>query len=175
MNLFCSETVPLGWRVLTAPRWGPLPECRGERPVYAARVSVLRAIWFGLALAAVAFAVSASMSPVSDVSLLCSKTGELGLDGDQASLECGDSIIRVMGVWPLASLGLLLATPAVVAAFAMRRWVSWLVVATFVGLTFAGIANWASFWVSLWFAIPMAGIGLVVATVQQVITPRNQL
>ena len=131
---------------------------------------MLRALWWVLALAAVVFAVWSSISPISGVSLSCSKTGELGLDGDQASLQCDDSIVHVLGVWPLVQLGLVLAVPPVVAALAMRCWVSWLVVATLFVLTFVAIANWASFWVSLGFALPMALVGLVIATVQQFVS-----
>jgi hypothetical protein len=133
---------------------------------------VLRAVWWGMALAAVVFTVWSSMSPISGVSLSCSKSGELGLDGGQASLHCEDSIVHVLGVWPLVQLGLLLAVPPVVAALAMRCWVSWLVVATFFVLTFVAIANWASFWILLGFAVPMALVGMVVATVQGVSSPR---
>ena len=46
------------------------------------------------------------------------------------------------GVWPPVGLGLLLATPLVLAAVAMLRSVSWFVVVTYAILAFIGIANW---------------------------------
>ncbi|ETD34158.1 hypothetical protein W823_03615 [Williamsia sp. D3] len=132
-------------------------------------MAVLRAVWWGMALTASVYAIAMSMEPVAGVSLSCSKTGVLGLDGDRSSLQCGDSLVNVLGVWPLVQLGMLLTIPPVLAALVMRRWMSWLVVATFVALTFIGVANWASFWVSLWIAAPMAIVGLVAATVQHLL------
>jgi hypothetical protein len=123
-----------------------------------------------LALVASANTVATSMDPVSGVSLSCSKTGILALDGGLSSLQCDDSIVHVLGVWPLVQLGLLLAIPPVMAALLMRRRVSWLVVSAFVGLTSVAVAHWSSFWVSLWFAAPMAVVGLV-AAVQHVLQP----
>jgi hypothetical protein len=95
---------------------------------------------------------------MAEVSLACSKTGESG-----SSFRCDDHIVHVLGAWPLIGLGLLLATPPVVAALAMRKWVSWLAVAALVGLSIAGLANWSSFWGSLLFAVPLAALGLVAA------------
>ena len=98
----------------------------------------------------------------AEVSLACSKTGESG-----SAVRCDDRIIDVQGIWPLIGLGLLLATPPVVAALAMRKWVSWLAVAALVGLSVAGLANWASFWGSLLFAVPLAALGSVAAVLQK--------
>ena len=100
----------------------------------------------------------------AEVSLACSKTGESG-----SAVRCDDRIIDVQGIWPLIGLGLLLATPPVVAALAMRKWVSWLAVAALVGLSVAGLANWASFWGSLLFAAPLAALGSVAAVMQKAI------
>ncbi|PVY30546.1 ABC transporter permease [Williamsia muralis] len=133
----------------------------------------LRAVWWSLALAAVIFTIWTAMSPAEGVSLSCSKSGELGLDGSQAALQCDDSILRVFGSWPLVQLGLMLAVPPAVAALAMKRWVSWLVVLTFGVLAFIAIANWASFWILLGFAVPMAAVGLLVAFVQHFVQPHR--
>lgn len=133
-------------------------------------VVVLKVLWWGLALVAVAFAVGVAMSPVGDVSLACSKSGDLGLGDGQASWQCDDSIVDVLGFWPLVQLGLVLALPPVVAAVTMRRWVAWLVAMAFVVLTLVGIANWSGFWISLWFAIPMGIASAVIALVQQVVS-----
>jgi hypothetical protein len=113
------------------------------------------------------------MSPVEGVSLSCSKSGQLGLDGSQAALQCDDSILRVFGSWPLIQLGLMLAAPPAVAALAMKRWVSWLVVLTFGVWAFIAVANWASFWILLGFAVPMAAVGLLVALVQHFLQPNR--
>ncbi|MBS3695695.1 ABC transporter permease [Rhodococcus qingshengii] len=101
---------------------------------------------------------------MAEVSLGCSKTGESG-----SSFRCDDHIVHVLGVWPVICLGLLLASPPVVAALAMRKWVSWLAVAALVGLSIAGLANWSSFWGSLLFAVPLAALGLVAAATQKAI------
>lgn len=98
---------------------------------------------------------------MAEVSLGCSKTGESG-----SSFRCDAHIVDVLGAWPLIGLGLLLASPPVVAALAMRKWVSWLAVAALVGLSIAGLANWSSFWGSLLFAVPLAALGLVAAATQ---------
>ncbi|MCZ4553136.1 ABC transporter permease [Gordonia rubripertincta] len=139
----------------------------GEAPV----VSALRIVWWGLAAAAVVFTVWTAMSPAGGVSLSCSKSGQLDLEGSRAALQCDDSVLRVVGVWPLVQLGQLLAIPPAVAALVMKRWVSWLVVATFVVLTFIAVANWSSFWVSLGFAVPMFAIGLLAASAQHIVQP----
>ncbi|WP_207841916.1 ABC transporter permease [Williamsia soli] len=117
------------------------------------------------------FTVWTAMSPAGGVSLSCSKSGQLDLEGSRAALQCDDSIVRVEGVWPLVQLGQLLAIPPAVAALVMRRWVSWLVVFTFLVLTFIAVANWSSFWVSLGFAVPMFAVGLLAASVQQILQP----
>ncbi len=126
-----------------------------------------RAVWWVSVGAALAFTVWVGTSwTMAEVSLACSKTGESG-----SSFRCDDRIIHVLGVWPLIGLGLLLSTPPVVAALAMRKWVSWLAVAALVGLSIAGLVNWTSFWGSLLFAVPLAALGLV-ATVMQKAIPR---
>ncbi|WP_458683338.1 ABC transporter permease [Prescottella equi] len=101
---------------------------------------------------------------MGEVSLACSKIGESG-----SSFRCDDRIIHVLGVWPLIGLGLLLATPPVVAALAMRKWVSWLAVAALVGLSIAGLANWDSYWGGLMFAVPLAALGSVATALQKAI------
>lgn len=126
-----------------------------------------RAVWWASAVAALVIAAWVGTSPMADVSMSCSKSGELYLDGGRSSFQCDDSIIRVLGVWPLVGLGLLITTPPVVAALAMRKWVSWLVVAALVGLSIVGIANWASYWRTLLFAIPLAVLGWIAVTLQQ--------
>ena len=126
-----------------------------------------RAVWWASAVAALAITVWVGTSPMADVSMSCSKFGELYLDDSRTSFQCDDSIIRVLGVWPLVGLGLLLTTPPVVAASAMRKWVSWLVVAALVGLSVVGMANWASYWRVLLFAIPLAALGWIAVTVHQ--------
>lgn len=122
-----------------------------------------KAVWWAAAAVALVFTVWVGTAPMADVSLSCSKTGELFLDGGRSPFQCDDSKITVLGVWPLVALGLLLTSPPVVAALAMRRWISWLVVATLVGLSIAGLANWSSYWGSLIFAVPLAALGSVAA------------
>lgn len=122
-----------------------------------------RAVWWASMGAALAFTMWVGTSwTMAEVSLACSKTGESG-----STFRCDDRIIHVQGVWPLIGLGLLLATPPAVAALAMRKWVSWLAVAALVGLSVAGLANWASFWGSLLFAVPLAALGSVAAVLQK--------
>ncbi|MCX5042417.1 ABC transporter permease [Aldersonia sp. NBC_00410] len=130
-------------------------------------MSVLRAVWWALAAVAVALTVWDGSSPISDVDMSCRKTGVLDLDGAPASAQCDDSIVHVVGVWPLVWLGLLVAIPPVVAALAMRRWVSWLAVAALAGLAFVGMGNWSTFWGLLLKAVPLTAIAVIVAIVQQ--------
>ncbi|MGW6376361.1 ABC transporter permease [Rhodococcus sp. NPDC055112] len=137
-------------------------------------MSIPRAAWWALAVAALGFTAWVGTLPMADLSLSCAKTGELYLDGGRSSLHCDDSIVHVLGVWPLVCLGLLLVTPTVVAALAMRGWVSWLAVAALVGLSIVGLANWSSHWIALLFAAPMAALGLITATVQQVARRRRK-
>lgn len=136
-----------------------------------------RAVWWASVVAALAITTWVGTSPMADVSMSCSKMGELYLDGSRSAFQCDDSIVRVLGVCPLVGLGLLLAIPPVVAALAMRRWISWLVVAALVGLSIAGLVNWSSYWGSLLFAVPLAALGWVAATLQQAVprpgTPRS--
>lgn len=132
-----------------------------------------RSVWWASAVAALAIAAWVGTSPMADVSMSCSKSGELYLDASRSSFECDDSIIRVLGIRPLAGLGLLLMTPPLVAALAMRQWVSWLAVAALVGLSIVGIANWASYWRTLLFAIPLVVLAWIAVTLQQA-TPRPE-
>lgn len=133
-----------------------------------------RTLWWAAALVASAFTVwGAATWSMADISMSCAKIGESG-----SSFGCDDSIVQVLGVWPLVGLGLLLATPPVVAALAMRQWVSWLIVAALAGLSIAGLVNWSSFWGSLLFAVPLAAIGWVAAMLQRTVphrgTPRHR-
>jgi hypothetical protein len=128
---------------------------------------VSRAVWWALAVAALAFTADVgTSSSMAEVSLSCSKIGE-----SQSSFRCDDRIVHVLGVWPLVGLGLLLATPPVAAALAMRKWVSWFAVAALVGLSVAGLVNWAStsYWGLLLFAVPLAVLGSVAATFQRAV------
>jgi len=127
---------------------------------------VSRTVWFAAALAALTITVWGAVTwSMADISMSCSKIGESG-----SSFRCDDSIAHVLGVWPLVGLGTLLATPPVVAALALRKWVSWLMVAALAGLSIAGLVNWSTFWGSLLFAVPLAAIGWV-ATMLQRTTP----
>lgn len=122
-----------------------------------------RTVWWAAALAALAFTVWVGTSwSMAEISLSCAKIGESG-----SSFRCDDSIVHVLGVWPLVGLGLLLATPPVVAALATRRHVSWSMVAALVGLSIAGLVNWTSFWGSLLFALPLAALGWVATILQR--------
>lgn len=126
-----------------------------------------RAAWWASAVAALAITVWVGNSPIADVSMSCSKIGELYLDDGHTSFQCDDSIKQVLGVWPLIGLGLFLTTPPLVAALAMRRWVSLLAASMLVGVSIAGIANWASYWRVLLFAIPLAALGWIAVVLQQ--------
>ncbi|WP_206510611.1 ABC transporter permease [Rhodococcus sp. BGS-1C] len=124
-----------------------------------------RAVWWALVVVAVAVTASVGTSwSMADVSLSCSKIGESG-----SFYQCDDRAVHVLGVWPLIGVGLLLAAPLVVAALAMRKWVSWVAVAAFLGLSFAGLQLWAasSYWSLLFLAVPLAALGSVAATFQR--------
>ncbi|MDJ0396750.1 ABC transporter permease [Rhodococcus sp. G-MC3] len=121
-----------------------------------------RAMWWASAVAALAFTVWVGTSwSMTDVSLSCSKIGE------SRFFQCDDRIVHVLGVWPLVGVGLLLAAPPAVAALSMRKWVSWLVVAVLVVVSIAGLVNWTGYWRLLLFALPLAVLGLVAASLQQ--------
>lgn len=122
-----------------------------------------RTIWWALAVAVLPFTVWNAMSlRMFDVSMSCAKIGESG------SYECGDRAIDVLGVWPLIALGLLLATPPLVAAIAMRKSVSWLAVTVLIGLSIAGVllVPRSSYWSLLVFALPMAALATIAAACQ---------
>lgn len=126
-----------------------------------------RAVWWASVVAALAFTADVGTSwSIAEVSLSCSKIGE-----SQSSFRCDDRIVYVLGVWPLVGLGLLLATPPVVAALAMQKWVSWLAVAALIGLSIAGLENWAytSYWGLLLFAVPLAVLGSIATTLQRTV------
>lgn len=120
-------------------------------------------------MVALAFTVWVGISwSMAEVSLSCSKIGE-----SQSWFRCEDRLVDVLGIWPLVGLGLLLVLPPVVAALAMRRWVSWLIVAVLVGVAIAGLANWTSLWGSLLFAVLLAALGAVAAALQGRPAPGN--
>ncbi|MFE3289110.1 nitroreductase/quinone reductase family protein [Rhodococcus sp. NPDC059234] len=166
-----SVVVGSAFAAKTDPDWtrNLAPYLRCRHPDQAADASMLRAVWWSSAVVALVFSAWVGTSPMAGVSLSCSKSGELYLDGVRSPLQCDDSIVHVLGVWPLLCIGLLLATPPAVAALALRGWVSWLVFAALVGLSIAGLANWSSHWLLLLFAAPLAAVGLVAATVQQAV------
>lgn len=126
----------------------------------------MRVVWSLMAVLALVYAVTSTREPMSTVSLGCSKTGRLDFDGAPEA-DCDTPIVEVLGVWPFVVLALLLCAPALVAALVMRRWSSWLAVAAYGGLSFAGVANWAGFWILLLVAVPMALVAVVLATVHQ--------
>ncbi|QCB52642.1 ABC transporter permease [Rhodococcus sp. PAMC28707] len=99
---------------------------------------------------------------MSDVSLECSKIGE-----SRSSYRCEDRIVDVIGVWPVVGLGLLLTAPPLVAAVAMRQWVSWLAVAILVGVSIIGLINWSSYWGELLSAVPLVVLGSVAAALHK--------
>ncbi len=130
-----------------------------------------KALWWALAVVALAFTVwVGASSSMADFSLECSKIGE-----SRSSYQCDDRAVHVLGVWPLVGVGLLLATPPVVAASALRKWVSWCAVAALVGLSIAGLANWAStsYWSLLVIAVPLAILGSIIAAFQRT-APRTE-
>ncbi|MGB7236231.1 MAG: ABC transporter permease [Rhodococcus sp. (in: high G+C Gram-positive bacteria)] len=130
-----------------------------------------RALWWALAVVAFALPVWVGASSfLADFSLSCSKIGE-----SRSSYRCDDRAVDVLGVWPLVGVGLLLATPPVVAALAVRKWVSWCAVAALVGLSLAGYENWASttYWSLLFIAVPLAILGSIIAAFQRT-APRTE-
>ena len=130
-----------------------------------------RAMWWACVVAAFAATAWAGASwTIGDVSLSCAKTAETG-----AWFSCGDRAFDVLGIWPLVGVGLLLALPPVVAALTKRQWVSWLAVAALVGLSIAGLANWAttSYWSVLYVAAPLAIVGSVAAMFQRTAPPEG--
>lgn len=127
------------------------------------RPAWLRAAWLLLGLLAAAGAVWVAGLPVSDISMSCRKAGELWLDGAPLGADCSDSIVSVIGYGPPVGLGLLLAAPPLLAAVAMRRWVSWLAVVLLLILTFVGLTHWSDFWGHLMGAFPLAAAALVLA------------
>lgn len=127
---------------------------------------VLRASWWILAIAAVALTLWIGSSPIGDVSMSCGKIGELKLSGVPQNAQCSDSIWQVLGVRPMAFLGLSMTIPLVVAALAMRMWASWLAVVALLTVSIGGLVNWATYWGILLAAFPLAGIAFLLALVQ---------
>lgn len=122
-----------------------------------------RLVWWFLAVAASGFTVwNGSTLTMFDVSTSCSKVGE------SSSYQCSDSAVEVLGIWPLVSVGLLLATPPAVAAITMRKQVSWCAVAALVALFGAAVflVTYDGYWKLLMFALPMAVLGSIVAAFQ---------
>ncbi|GAA3951079.1 ABC transporter permease [Gordonia caeni] len=136
------------------------------------RPAWLRAAWSLLGLLAVAGAVWVANQPVSSVSMSCGKSGDLWLDGAPHGADCSDSIVSVIGYGPPVALGLLLAVPPLLAAAAMRRWVSCLAVALLVILTFVGLTRWSDFWGYLLGAFPLA-TGAAVLAALSIGSPRR--
>lgn len=127
---------------------------------------MVRSAWWVLAVAAVALtAWNATSLTMFDMSMSCSKIGE------GSSYQCSDRAIDVLGVWPLVGVGLTLASPPVVAAIALRKWVSWLAVAVLVSLFVAGVLRiTADSYTRLFiFALPMAVLGSIIAAFQRTV------
>ncbi|EOM75591.1 ABC transporter permease [Rhodococcus rhodnii] len=135
-------------------------------------MSIVRAVWWALAIAAVAFTAGTAISPVGDVSLSCAKTGSM--PDDHGTTSCTDSIVRALGVWPLVGLAAVLTIPPVVAAVSRRMWVSWAAVAILAVASAVGLTTWASFWGSLVIAAPMATLGAIAVAAHRARTRRSR-
>ncbi len=108
-------------------------------------------------------AVSAATLTMMDVSLSCAKVGEGG-----SEYRCDDWTVSVLGVWPLLGVCLLLAGPAALAAVVARQTVSWLSVASYLGLTIVGLMNvtTTSYLSLLVVSFPLALVGAVMSAAQ---------
>lgn len=136
------------------------------------RPAISRAAWLLLGLLAAVGAAWIASAPVSDIDMACRKMGELALDGAPAGASCSDSIVSVIGYWPPVALGLVLAAPPLLAAAALRRWMSWLAVVLLLILSFVGLTHWSDFWGYLMGAFPMAVAAAVLAALQ-ISSPRR--
>ncbi|MBJ7288921.1 hypothetical protein [Williamsia sp.] len=128
-------------------------------------MTVIRAAWWGLTLLAAYLAWSAVDSTVSSVSLSCRKTGVY--DDPPSTVRCDDSLISLVGVWPLLSITLAVVAPTVFAAVLMRPWVSWSVVVVPFVVSAVGVTHWSGLWGELLVAIPLGVVALIIALVQQ--------
>lgn len=130
-------------------------------------MTVIRAAWWGLTLLAAYLAWSAVDSTVSSVSLSCRKTGVY--DDPPSTIRCDDSLISLVGVWPLLSIALTVVTPTVFAAVSMRPWVSWSVVVVLFVVSAVGVTQWEGLWGALLVAIPLGAVAVIIALAQQLV------
>ena len=127
-------------------------------------------VWIVAAVTAAAYAIYCGFIQVGEVTLGCSKGGELSVYDARPGATCEDSVFTALGPRRPVVLGLLLMTPPLIAAWALRIWVSWLVVPAMAVLIFVGIARWADFWLLLSFgALPLLVVSIVVALAHLVV------
>ncbi|MFT3661115.1 MAG: hypothetical protein QM809_06860 [Gordonia sp. (in: high G+C Gram-positive bacteria)] len=131
------------------------------RPVKSVRVS-----WIVLAGSALVYTVWTAFGPASAGSLGC-RQGEGPMPSyAPTGATCESPLYHVFGIWPALEIGLILVAPPLIAALAMRTWVSWLTVVGLGVIAFLGLAHWAEFWGTLLFAIPMLIVALFVTGFQ---------
>ncbi|WP_197502394.1 MULTISPECIES: hypothetical protein [unclassified Gordonia (in: high G+C Gram-positive bacteria)] len=134
----------------------------------------IRVVWIVAAVTAAAYAIYCGFIQVGEVTLGCSKGGELSVYDARPGATCEDSVFTALGPRRPVVLGLLLMTPPLIAAWALRIWVSWLVVPAMAVLIFVGIARWADFWLLLSFgALVLLVASIVVATAHLVVRART--
>ncbi|OBC05325.1 MULTISPECIES: hypothetical protein [unclassified Gordonia (in: high G+C Gram-positive bacteria)] len=134
----------------------------------------IRVAWLAMAVAALGYAVACGFMPVGEVTVSCGKSGELSVAGAHAGATCEDSIFAALGPRRLIEMGVLLASPPLIAAVALRVWVSWLVVPAMAVLVFVGVANWADFWLLLSLgALVLLVASIVVATAHLAVRARR--
>lgn len=129
-------------------------------------MTVIRAAWCGLTLLAAYLAWSAVDSTVSSVSLSCRKTG---VYDPPSTVRCDDSLVSLVGVWPLLSIAATVVAPTVFAAVLMRPWVSWSVVVLLFAVSAVGVTHWSGLWGELLVAIPLGAVAVVIALAQQLV------
>ncbi|MFT3714453.1 MAG: hypothetical protein QM774_00490 [Gordonia sp. (in: high G+C Gram-positive bacteria)] len=86
---------------------------------------------------------------------------------------CFTSIAAHLGIWPNLGVAIAFVAPAAVAALVLRRWVSWTVVAVYLGMTVLAVIRWWTLVGMLVWAAPLFAGALIIAAVQTAVCERR--
>ncbi|WP_454164724.1 hypothetical protein [Gordonia iterans] len=129
----------------------------------------IRIAWLVTALVAMLYAAWTAFGPAESASMAWGKFGALEMPNAPADATCNSPLYYAVGVWPLVVIGLALGGPPMIAALALRAWVSWAVVVTLGVVALLGVVQWPVVWGHLMFAIPLLVVAVIVASLQVVL------
>ena len=139
-------------------------------------MTVVRTLWFALAVAAAALTAWFASSSVDVVSAVCSHSAFVSNPDDPGRFAtCDASILTAVGVAQVGQLGALFVVPPLVVGFVMRWWVSWCMVAVMAGFAVLGLIGANGFWIGLTYVgVPVVMMAIAIGAAQIAAAARQE-